>query len=124
MWLVVVGVITLGLKLTGLFGAAAWSWWLVLAPFGAAALWWQIADSAGWTQRAAMRRQEVRVQRRRDERMDALGLRRTPQRGSADKDPTQQQAGRGDARDDSRNDSRNDNRSETRQDPSKRPPEA
>lgn len=108
MWLVVVGVVMLVLKLTGLFGAAAWAWWLVLAPFGAAALWWQVADSAGWTQRAAMRRQDERVQRRRDERLDALGLRRTPQRASADRDPTQPDAPQGD----------------THQDPPKRPPEA
>ena len=110
MWLVVVGVVLLGLKLMGLAGVGGWSWWLVLAPFGAAVLWWQIADSGGWTQRAAMRRQDARVQRRRDERLDALGLRRTPQRAIADKDPTRHDAAaaqpnpRGDAQDETQPD--------------------
>jgi len=74
MWLVIVGVLLLVLKLaTGL--AAAWPWWLVLAPFAAAAIWWQIADGTGITQRAAAERQAERVKRRREERLDALGLR-------------------------------------------------
>lgn len=111
MWLVVVGVVVLVLKLAGLLGVAAWPWWVVLAPFGAAALWWHVADSTGWTQRAAMRRQDERVRRRRDERLDALGLRRTPQRASADKDPTKPDATRAETR------------SDAVEDPSKRPPE-
>ena len=122
MWLFVIGVVLLALKLAGLAGVGGWSWWLVLAPFGAAALWWQVADSAGWTQRAAMRRQEQRVQRRRDERLDALGLRRTPQRATADKDPTRPDAAA--LRGEQRSDVRSDGRSETRPEQDKRPPAA
>ena len=75
MWLMVVGVALMALKLTGLGPVAGWSWWLVLAPFAAAALWWQLADSAGWTQRAAAQREQRRVKRRREARLDAMGLR-------------------------------------------------
>ena len=122
MWFVVLGVVLLVLKLAGVGGAGAWSWWLVLAPFGAAALWWQVADSAGWTQRAAMRRQQQRVQRRRDERLDALGLGRTPQRASADKDPTKPDAEA--SRSDAWAEARGETRTGNRQDPPKRPPTA
>ena len=79
MWLVIVGVALLVLKMAGVSLLATWSWWWVAAPFALAAVYWQVADSAGWTQRAAMRRADERVQRRRDERLDALGMR--PSRG-------------------------------------------
>lgn len=88
MWLVVLGVVLLALKLSGMGWVANWSWWLVLAPFGLAALYWQLADGLGWTQRAAMRRQDERVKQRRNERLDALGLRHTPRQAGADRDPT------------------------------------
>jgi small Trp-rich protein len=75
MWLVIAGVVMLLLKLAAIGPAAVWSWWVVVAPFAIAAVWWQIADSTGITQRAAVARQDERVKRRREERMDALGLR-------------------------------------------------
>ena len=75
MALVILGVVLLALKLLGLGPVAGWSWWWVALPFALAALYWQIADSAGWTQRAAMRRADDKVKRRRDERLDALGMR-------------------------------------------------
>ena len=75
MGLVIVGVVLLALKLLGLSPVAGWSWWWVLLPFALAALYWQIADSAGWTQRAAMRRVDDKVKRRRNERLAVLGMR-------------------------------------------------
>ena len=77
MWLVVVGMILLVLKMAGLGPAGLWSWWLVLAPFAGALVWWQVADQMGWTQRAAQRRDNERQQRRREARMEALGMRPT-----------------------------------------------
>ena len=74
MGLVFGGVVLLALKLLGLGPVAGWSWWWVVLPFALAALYWQFADSAGWTQRAAMRRADEKVKRRRDERLDALGM--------------------------------------------------
>ena len=81
MALMIVGVVLLALKLLGLGPVAGWSWWWVVLPFALAALYWQLADSAGWTQRAAMRRADEKVKRRRDERLGALGMR--PGRGGA-----------------------------------------
>ncbi len=77
MWLIVVGMILLLLKVAGLGPAALWSWWLVLSPFVGALVWWQVADQLGWTQRAAQRRDNERQQRRREARMEALGMRPT-----------------------------------------------
>jgi small Trp-rich protein len=75
MGLVIVGMVLLVLKLLGLGAVAGWSWWWVVLPFALAALYWQLADSAGWTQLAAMRRADDKVKRRRNERLHALGLR-------------------------------------------------
>lgn len=79
MWFVVAGVVLLVLKLLGLGPVSGWAWWWVALPFALAALYWQIADSAGWTQRAAMRRADEKVKQRRDARLETLGLR--PHRG-------------------------------------------
>ncbi len=74
MWLVLIGLLLLVLKLAGLGPVAGLSWWWVLAPFAAAVVWWQLADSLGWTMRAAQRREERQVRRRREARLHALGL--------------------------------------------------
>lgn len=73
MWFVAIGVLTLALKLLGVAPVADWSWLLVLAPFGAAVLWWAWADSSGLTQRKAMQRMEDRKAARREKNIVALG---------------------------------------------------
>ncbi len=75
MWLVVVGVLLVGLKLLGLGFFAGWSWWVVLAPFALAALWWKVADATGITQRHAMAREDARAAQRREAQFAALGMR-------------------------------------------------
>ena len=98
MWFAVVGVVVLVLKLVAVGPWATWSWWVVLAPFAAAAAWWQLADSLGITQRAAVERQARRVARRREERLDALGLRSrksAPQEARASRRSVQPDAGSG-----------------------------
>ena len=75
MWLVLLGLLLTGLKLAGLTGVAAWSWWIVLAPYALAAAWWKFADSSGITQRNAMRRADELAAQRRDSQFEALGLR-------------------------------------------------
>ena len=75
MWLVVVGVVAVVLKLAGIGIFAGLAWWWVLAPFAAAVLWWQVADSTGITQRAAMARADKRAADRRESHFEALGLR-------------------------------------------------
>jgi small Trp-rich protein len=74
MWLVVLGVLAVVLKLAGISFFAGLSWWWVLAPFALAAVWWQVADSTGITQRAAMRRTAEKAVKRRQAQMEALGL--------------------------------------------------
>ncbi len=75
MWLVVVGVVLVGLKLLGVAYVAAWPWWLVLAPFALAALWWKVADATGITQRQAMAREDARAAQRREAQFESLGMR-------------------------------------------------
>jgi small Trp-rich protein len=81
MGFVLLGLLLAGLKLLGLSPVASWPWWLVLAPFGLAALWWALADALGYTQRANMRRQDTRVAKRREAQLAAMGLRQDPAAG-------------------------------------------
>ena len=74
MWLFALGVLAVVIKLSGFTAVAGWSWWVVLSPFAAAALWWTLADALGITQRAAIRRHDEKVKRRRQEHLDALGM--------------------------------------------------
>jgi small Trp-rich protein len=73
MWMIVVGVIAVVLKLAAIGPLAVWPWWVVLAPFAAAVVWWQVADRSGLTQRAAMQRDEERAQKRRQAQIELLG---------------------------------------------------
>ncbi len=70
---VVLGVLLLGLKWAEFGPVGAWSWWVVLAPFAAAAVWWAWADASGYTKRRAMERMEAKKGERRQRNMDALG---------------------------------------------------
>ena len=74
MWLLALGVVAVALKLLGLGVVAGWSWWVVLSPFAAAALWWTVADMLGITQRVSMRRHEAKMRRRRQGHLDSQGL--------------------------------------------------
>jgi small Trp-rich protein len=74
--LVIVGVLLLLAKLAEFGPFGTWPWWVVLAPFLGAILWWQFADSTGWTQRRAIDKMERRKAERREKAMDALGLNR------------------------------------------------
>ncbi|MBI3369460.1 MAG: TIGR04438 family Trp-rich protein [Burkholderiales bacterium] len=74
MWFIVVGVVLLALKLSGWGPVALWSWWYVLAPFGAAFLWWTFADASGLTKKRAMDREDKRVKSRRQRHLENMGL--------------------------------------------------
>jgi small Trp-rich protein len=84
----IIGVLLLAGKLADFGPMGQWSWWIVLAPFGMATVWWAIADKLGFTQRKAMQRMDDRKEKRRTEAMDALGLnkRRVKQVTRADED--------------------------------------
>ena len=67
MLLLGLGIVLVLLKWQQIGMVADWSWWWVLAPFAAAALWWTLSDLSGYTRRQAAAR-EARRQRDRFER--------------------------------------------------------
>jgi small Trp-rich protein len=74
MYAVIVGVLLLVAKMAEFGPFADWSWWIVLAPFGVAALWWQFADSSGLTKRREIEKIERKKQERREKALEALGI--------------------------------------------------
>ena len=70
----ILGVLLLGMKMAEFGPVAAWSWWVVLAPFGLAVAWWGFSDSMGLTQRRAMDKMEQVKLDRRNRNLEALGL--------------------------------------------------
>jgi small Trp-rich protein len=70
----VLGLVLLGMKAAEFGPVAGWSWFVVLAPFGLAVLWWAFADSTGLTQRRAIDKMERRKAERRQRDMEKLGL--------------------------------------------------
>jgi small Trp-rich protein len=79
MFFIVVGVLLIALKLGDIGPVATWAWWVVLLPFGAAALWWAFADSSGLTKKREMDKLEDKKVERRRKAMEALGISRTRQ---------------------------------------------
>lgn len=69
-----VGIVLLALKYLEITAVADWSWWVVLAPFGLAVVWWTWADWSGYTKRRAMNRENDRKQARIDKSREALGI--------------------------------------------------
>jgi small Trp-rich protein len=81
MYFVVIGVLLLVMKV-GEFGmVAAWPWWGILSPFGAAVLWWAFADGTGYTKRREMDKMDARVKKRREENLANLGMDERGRRG-------------------------------------------
>ncbi len=68
------GIILLVLKYLEIGAVAQWSWWVVLSPFAAAAVWWTWADWSGYTKRKAVARENARKQARIDKSREQLGL--------------------------------------------------
>jgi small Trp-rich protein len=80
MWFIVLGVLLIALKLGDISVVAAWSWWIVLAPFALAAAWWAYADASGLTKRREMDKLEGRKLERRRRSLEALGIDRDSQK--------------------------------------------
>lgn len=74
MFFLLIGVIGLLLKYLEIGPVAAWSWWVVLAPFGMAVLWWWWADKSGYTEKKAMEKMDKRKQDRIDKQRSAMGM--------------------------------------------------
>ena len=73
MYFLGLGIILLAMKYFEFGPVAAWSWWLVLAPFALAVAWWAWADASGYTKRKAMQRENARRQDRIDRSKTAIG---------------------------------------------------
>lgn len=73
MYLLGLGLVLLALKYLQIGAVAAWDWWMVLAPFGLAVLWWSWADASGYTKRKAMEKEDARRQERIDKNREAIG---------------------------------------------------
>ncbi len=73
MYFLGIGLVLLVLKYLEVDPVAAWSWWVVLAPFGLAVAWWAWADGSGYTKRKAMERENARKQERIDKNRKAIG---------------------------------------------------
>lgn len=74
MYFLGLGVVLLALKFLEIGPVAAWSWWVVLAPFALAMAWWAWADMSGYTKRKVVEREERRKQARIDKSRGAMGL--------------------------------------------------
>ncbi len=73
MYAVGLGLVLLILKYLEIGPVATWSWWLCLAPFVLAVIWWQWADSTGFTKKKAMERENQRKQARIDKHKADIG---------------------------------------------------
>ena len=74
MYFLGLGIVLLALKYLEIEPVAAWSWWLVLSPFGLAVVWWAWADWSGYTKRRAVEKESGRKQARIDKSREALGI--------------------------------------------------
>lgn len=68
------GIVLMALKYLEIGMVAEWSWVVVLAPFGLAAVWWTWADWSGYTKRRAVDRENARKKARIDKNRESLGL--------------------------------------------------
>jgi len=74
MYLLGLGIILLGMKYLEIGPVAMWDWWVVLAPFGLAVVWWTWADYSGFTKKKAMDRENARKKVRLDKQRENLGM--------------------------------------------------
>ena len=77
---VVLGVLLIAMKLADIGFVSAWTWWAVLSPFAAAAVWWAYADSSGLTKKREMDKLENKKLERRRKNMEAMGIDRDRQK--------------------------------------------
>ncbi|MBC7445489.1 MAG: TIGR04438 family Trp-rich protein [Polaromonas sp.] len=74
MYFLLLGMLGLALKYFEIEPVSRLSWWLVMVPFGLAALWWVWADASGYTKRQEMKKMDDRRQKRLDKQRQSMGL--------------------------------------------------
>ena len=80
MYLLMFGLLGLGLKYLEIGPVATLDWWLVLSPFALAVAWWAWADASGYTKRQEIKKMDVRKQERLAKQNAALGINTKPKR--------------------------------------------
>lgn len=80
MYLVLLGLLFIGLKLAEIGPPTAWPWWGVLLPFAGAVVWWAWADATGYYKRREMRKLEEKKAARVERDMVTLGTNRKKRR--------------------------------------------
>ena len=73
MYFLMLGVALSVMKYLEFGPVAGWDWWIVLAPFALATVWWMWADSTGYTKKKAMQVEDARRQARIDRSRKAMG---------------------------------------------------
>jgi small Trp-rich protein len=68
MYLIILGLVLVVLKWYAWGPVADLSWWIVVAPFALAMVWWFFADLTGYTSRKALAREQREVASRRNRR--------------------------------------------------------
>ncbi len=74
MYFLGLGVILLALKYLEISAVASWSWWVVLAPFALAVVWWAWADASGYTKKKAMEKMDKKKADRLNKVRENLGM--------------------------------------------------
>lgn len=74
MYFLLIGIALLAMKYLEFGPVAAWSWFIVLAPFALAVAWWFFADSSGYTKRKEIEKMDKRRQDRIDKQREAMGM--------------------------------------------------
>ncbi len=80
MYFLIAGVVLLLLKYLEIGAVAEWSWYVVLAPFALAVVWWTWADWSGYTKKKAMEKMDKRKQDRINKARENIGLAPTKKR--------------------------------------------
>ncbi len=74
MYFLMTGLLLLFMKYIEIGPPTDWSWWVVLTPFGLAAVWWWWADWSGYTKKKQVEKENLRRQARIDKSREKLGM--------------------------------------------------
>jgi small Trp-rich protein len=73
MYFLGLGLVLLAMKYLEFGPVAAWSWLIVLSPFGMAMAWWAWADSTGYSKKKIMEKENLRKKERIEKSKEAMG---------------------------------------------------
>jgi small Trp-rich protein len=73
MYFLGLGLVFMAMKYLEFGPVAAWSWLIVLSPFGMAMAWWAWADATGYTKKKVMEKENLRKKERIEKSKEAMG---------------------------------------------------